>query len=255
MTKEFNVLITNKNDISLLNILNEKVCLSTADSHKFSSYADLVNISPKVTKLIDNIFIPAEGTVSKLMEERLSEKFHIQYLCSAKPRLAAFEYKFMQGTISNVFLANEDHSKNLINKFREFTVTNFYEPNAAHYSLFEKNYFLEISKLYFLGEVKSLFSYKNQKLVGCVTLYKYKAHPYFKTPAWHIGYWGYDRSMVNLDEARYIKNSWISFINETIVVDNCSIVGVIDSFNSSVLNLVAKCGFTIQAIRCDLKKF
>lgn len=219
------------------------------------SYKKILGSASEYSLEIDGKFISMNERLSNYLENEVSKNFHVQYLC--KSEKIKINERFIDKKsldVNNVIVSNNTHTEDQLNEFRFFTINNFYKSYGDYYSVAEQNHFIEVSKVYFSGDVRSIFSYKNKKMVGCATIYKYKEHPFFKSPAWHIGYWGYDRHSLTCEEARFIKSSWAHFINENIISEKCPVVGIIDNFNEPVYELIKSWNFSIEALRCDLKK-
>lgn len=94
--------------------------------------------------------------------------------------------------------------------FAQFTLKTYYYRFTEHQDKFDVKQFLETVPRYFSENIFGRGYYKDGEMVGVIISHHYGQHPAINQSTLHIGYWGYDRSSVTPEEARWIKEDWFT---------------------------------------------
>lgn len=210
---------------------------------------DVIDISEKNIASIDRQFIHTANRLDRSTETSLNNLFHVQYFIRIN-EIISTHYENNNHTHLQVS-STEKPSNHEINDFINFTIKTFYDEYPQFYGQKEISLFKEIASTYFNGETHTKFIRKNGEIVGTISLYKYLEHPFIKRSAYHIGYWGLDKSRISKNESEFIKSEWAKSINEVALKMQIPVVALIDHFNEGALNLAKNLGFKIEGMRLD----
>lgn len=211
-----------------------------------------VPLPENIIQSLNRKFLFTNHYLNEHFERKLSNDFHVKYLIKLDPKnFRSVGQDSVSSTISVncLTLLTQEQLK----EFKDFTIKSFYIPYSNEYNEKDIEEFVNVMPIYFSGdnETETFFFYKEHKLVGVLTLYRYLVHPFLGQEAYHIGYWGYDKASLTKDEARYIKTTWNKKLKDVAVSRGVPVVGLIDYFNFSVRKMVFNFGFNLQALRLD----
>ena len=208
------------------------------------------SLSADTVVSLDRKFLLTKGYLSARTEKALSKNFHVKYFIRLEPGLANTA-PCENRTASIKIERFQNLSELQINEFRDFTIDSFYDAYPSEYDKSDKVEFVNGMKVYFEGETETVFFRKGDSLAAVLTLYFYEKHPLTDSQAYHIGYWGYDRNLVTIEEARYIKKEWLNSLTEVALKNKIPVVGLIDYFNHGVRKMITRFGFELEAVRLD----
>lgn len=161
---------------------------------------------------------------------------------------------FAETTSKSLFkkISGDQITPNDINNFTEFTINTFYKPHQNYYSPKDINRFKEEQSVFFNLPHKYLFHFSDDILVGALVLCELKNHPFFKKPAWHIGYWGIDKNKTSSEARKSIKADWGKLLLE--LNKRSMIVANIDYFNKPADKMSKEFNFNTNFIRLDARR-
>ena len=147
-------------------------------------------------------------------------------------------------TIMTTYVDFEEKIVNLLNKI-------YFEPNKNH---FTPDGIKETTTgfLSYLEKSQIGLYFINNELVGLLMGVKLTPHPFFELETFHIGFWGYDKSLVSKDQARFIIADWIKKLREWNASNQPLSISV-DWFNHSSIGLIKKSGLNLSKVRFEKK--
>lgn len=214
--------------------------------------AGLPSLSELASQTATVAYYPTKARLERSKELALERAFHVKYfyvLPFSKLELAA------RSNPSLGEITTKDITDCGPDIFIDFTIKTFYDAFGLSYTADDRMAFLEDTKRYFKETLFGKVYFKDKTPIALITTHKYSPHPATNFNTLHIGYWGYDKSMVSLDEARAIKSDWItslftwSRLNGSIPID-----ASVDYFNEPAFRLVQKFGFELHSLRLDKRK-
>lgn len=130
---------------------------------------------------------------------------------------------------------------------------------SCYYSLFEAEFTPNIrqkSETIIIKELKEIefkyFYYHKNRLVGIFAAEILRPHPSQGYDTFHIGFIGYRKSDLCIEQARFIKAHWITQIIQN-NKENCDITALIRWFNKPSIKFFKKLGLKIKTISCEIK--
>lgn len=197
-------------------------------------------------------YYPLTVRLSSDYEQELKKTCHVKYFMIASPEAQ----KCWAKTVMRPETLNVNEISSVSQEdFADFTMATFFSRFPSHYGISDRNQFLGTIPQYFKEQPLFGKSYKKAgRIVGVIVAHLYGRHPAINERTLHVGYWGYERSLVNAQEARFIKQDWFSSLLEwSLSLGGVSVDASIDWFNSSAYRMVTERGFELKCLRLDKK--
>lgn len=135
-----------------------------------------------------------------------------------------------------------------IEEFSDFTIDTFYKVHTNFYSLSDIRRFKKDQAIFFNLPNKYIRHKIDGKVVAYLVVCFIDNHPFFKRPAWHIGYWGI-LSGTDRDLREKIKQEWGDFLS--VLNSKVAIVANIDYFNKPADKMSSCFNFETVCVKFD----
>ena len=197
--------------------------------------------------------IKSYSNINKLdsdKEKILNTKFHVMYL------YLAYEINSEAYTSKLPATINITNDLNEYQNAIDFIAENFYLKHNQYYTAEDTENFRKEAVEYLKVNPTITVHKKNNQIVAVLLTnvfdkHAYK-HAYTGEVSVHIGYWGYDKSMVNDKEALGIKSDWTRILKQLVQEHKC-IDASLDFFNAPVFPFAEKLGFKRTCLRLKAK--
>jgi hypothetical protein len=142
--------------------------------------------------------------------------------------------------------------------FQAFVRRNFYERYRPNFSPEEVEEVLSALEGYLnVATCKVVTYHKKESLVALLMWNDLDYNAQLESPSRHVGYWGLDRSVLESEEAHWIKQHWIKQHWIYLLSEggrlNRPIECSIDHFNENSLKFAKKSGFREHSLRVDIR--
>lgn len=206
--------------------------------------AEMMQVTSTVT------FYETPNRLPEQFEQTLSQKFHVRYLWivnfEAPRRWPPIQLPKSISTKDIRNISEED--------FGSFTVRTYYNKFSDFQSAADRNLFLSTIPKYFKENIFGKGYFKDGKLVGVIVTHLNAKHSVLNKATLHIGYWGYERDLVTIEEARSIKVDWLTeFANWSGQLGGIPVEGSVDWFNRAAYKMTKQMGFNQICLRLDRK--
>jgi hypothetical protein len=166
----------------------------------------------------------------------ISSRFYGKYLLLGTPNPTE-DVELSSHGVTTETVNGEDHKT-----FIDFITPNYFEAYRSHLRPEAHQIFLDQAEWVFSNNPNGFkYFYKNE-LVALLLTIEIKDHPVLRRDVIHIGYWGYERNLVNLETARLIKQHWQGAIYRASRGNKLPISVTIDGFNKASLKYALSIG-------------
>lgn len=206
----------------------------------------LYEISKKNTQLK---FYKTINPINKSLSKLISQSHHVGHVYTATRKSMEknlVEMRSLEG------ISEEDVNETNLDKMIDFIEENYYMAFPEQYTQEHISTSRKSTSAYMALGVTAKIYKKENKIVGCFLANRFNPHPMLGIPSIHIGYWGYNYSLINKEEINYIKNCWIKNLLN-IHVEGDIFNASIRLHNSRSINFINKLGFKQYGIRFDLR--
>lgn len=183
-------------------------------------------------------------------EADISKTHHISYVfTTTKDNLTRFVQKIIRpSTITEIKVTDEN-----LDLVVAFIKKNYYQKFGQHFSAADINVMAEGSRAYYAMGILGKLYEKEGTIVGCFLANRMEKHNLLPHSSVHFGYSGYDRNLLAIEDARYIRNNWLELML-SLHQGNDVFDASIHSFNENALSRCRQFGANLEGVRLQSKK-
>lgn len=193
-------------------------------------------------------FFPQSCPLAESYEIVLSANWHVRYLFTLSRNLLSKHPKLSSCSGLDSVEVNTENWHEVLS----FIQKNYYRKFHDKYSAGDVKKFLDSADDYLaLGITGKIYS-KMGNTISCFLSNRFANFPLLNQPTIHVGYMGYDRHQLTLDEARFLKSDWLKTA-ESIIQEGDQLDATVAAFNKPSLAWVKKVGFEQRGVRLEPK--
>jgi hypothetical protein len=194
-------------------------------------------------------FFSTRQKLSTTLAKILTSKYHVAYLFGASREI--IDRIAPSPMPEGIETQNVDSSN--LEQTLEFIKSNYYDRHAGEYSRADIEKFFASAEGYFALGVSGRIYLKAGAVVGCVLANRFENYPLINKPTVHMGYAGYDKTLLTRDESGALKSDWraivLSLLQEGDICD-----ASVKVFNTNAFHFLEKIGFELLGVRLDSKQ-